>query len=110
MKPTSILWLCVAFYSLWLLRGISNYGIFHKERKATEQTLIKAHGLIDQLKLTAVHADKIVKDVEADYQVKTKSLPQLLQAVHNLIVTLRYGLMTIIGLVAIGYLVHWYKN
>lgn len=110
MKLTSFLWLCIAFYSLWLLRGINNHGILHKEREAMEQTLIKGQGLIDQLQLTAVDADKVVKDVQADYQVKTKSLPKILESVYYLITTLHYAVIILLALATIACITYVIKS
>jgi len=110
MKVTKFLFIILALYSLWLLRDIHKNGILHKERKTIEQTLIKSQHLIDQLKLSTNHADKILKGIQADYQVKTKDWSPLLQALHRLITTLRYGFFIIIGLASIGVLKYVLKS
>ncbi|MEM7174195.1 MAG: hypothetical protein AAF380_02990 [Bacteroidota bacterium] len=97
MKLTQFLWLCVAFYTLWLVRDVSRHGILHKERQAAEQVLVQAKGLIDQLQKTSLHAEKVVNDIKSDYQVKTKDLPKLLGNLNGLLLILQ--IMAVIAIV-----------
>lgn len=104
-----IIFLCLASCTTWLLYHTSSISILYEERKAVQKTLVKSQHLLDELKRTTTEVCKTIGELKADYQVKTKTLPPLLQALHHLVITIQYSAIISVGLLTLGLIAYWFR-